>query len=195
MSTAKERLLDAAERLVAERGIEVSSRDIAAAAGQRNNSAVQYHFGSRDALHEAVIRRRQVPLEARRRELLDALAASGRLDDTHSLVDVLVRPMTELLAAGASHYARFLEQVRRHPVLSTPVAIDADWAASQEVMHRLGRDGVRRGQALATTLFALLADAERDGHAPDPDDLVAMLVGLLTAPARNLSGAGAVPGV
>ena len=193
MSTAKERLLDAAERLVAERGIEVSSRDIATAAGQRNNSAVQYHFGSRDALHEAVIRRRQVPLEARRRELLDSLALGDRLDDTHGLVDALVRPMTELLASGPSHYARFLEQVRRHPVLSTAAGID-DWPASQEVMRRLGRPGVRRGQALATTLFALLADAERDGHSPDPDDLVAMLVGLLTAPVRNLSEAGAVPG-
>lgn len=184
MSTAKERLLDAAERLVAERGIEVSSRDIATAAGQRNNSAVQYHFGSRDALHEAVIRRRQVPLEARRRELLDALASDGRLDDTLGLVDALVRPMTELLASGPTHYARFLEQVRRHPVLSTPAGIDG-WPASQEVMRRLGRTGVRRGQALATTLFALLADAERDGHSPDPDDLVAMLVGLLTAPSPS----------
>ena len=126
----------------------------------------------------------QLLLEARRRELLDSLALDDqpgdRLDDTHGLVDALVRPMTELLASGPSHYARFLEQVRRHPVLSTAAGID-DWPASQEVMRRLGRPGVRRGQALATTLFALLADAERDGHSPDPDDLVAMLVGLLTA--------------
>ena len=30
--------------------------------------------------------------------------------------------------------------------------------------------------------------AERDGHSPDPDDLVAMLVGLLTAPVPAPNG-------
>lgn len=37
-------LLDAGERLIAERGVDVPLRDIAAAAGQRNNSAVHYYF-------------------------------------------------------------------------------------------------------------------------------------------------------
>ena len=44
----RERIIVAAERLIAERGIDVPLRDIAVAADQRNNSAVQYHFGSRD---------------------------------------------------------------------------------------------------------------------------------------------------
>ena len=39
-------------------------RDIAVAAGQRNHSAVQYHFGSREDLFEAVLRERMVPLGA-----------------------------------------------------------------------------------------------------------------------------------
>ena len=185
MPSPKDLLLDAAERLVAERGTEVSLRDIAAAAGQRNNSAVQYHFGSREGLHEAVIRRRQVGFERRRRELLDELAAAGEPDDVWGLVGVLVRPMTELLGHGPTHYARFLEQVRTHPVLSSAAGLDEEWPATQEVMRRLGRDRARRGQALATTMFSLLADAERAGVAPDADELVAMLVGLLTAPVRR----------
>ena len=188
MQTAKDQLLDAAERLVAERGAEVSLRDIAAAANQRNNSAVQYHFGSREGLHEAVIRRRQVGLERRRRELLDELAArgdgAGEWDDLTGLVGVLVRPMTELLASGPTHYARFLEQVRTHPVLATGAGLDESWPASQEVIRRLGRHRAHRGRAMATTMFSLLADAERAGVAPDADELVAMLVGLLTAPVR-----------
>lgn len=187
MPTAKDQLLDAAERLVAERGTEVSLRDIAAAAGQRNNSAVQYHFGSREGLHEAVIRRRQAGFERRRRELLDELAARGEGVDLTALVGVLVRPMTELLASGPTHYARFLEQVRTHPVLSTAAGLDESWPASQEVMRRLGRAHARRGRAMATTMFSLLADAERAGVAPDPDELVAMLVGLLTAPVRPVA--------
>lgn len=179
MSTAKNLLLDAAERLVAERGIDASLRDIATAAGQRNNSAVQYHFGTREGLHEAVIRRRQVDLEARRAELLAELDASDRPDEVRGLVDVLVRPMTEFLAAEPTHYARFLEQARAHSMLSTDAGLAQDWAASREIMRRLGG---RRQRALATTMFALLADSERAGVVPDTHELVAMLVGVLTTP-------------
>jgi AcrR family transcriptional regulator len=50
----RRRLLDAAERLVAERGIDgVTVNEITAASGARNKSAVAYHFGSKLALLEA----------------------------------------------------------------------------------------------------------------------------------------------
>src|SRR5699024_12317749 len=55
----KTHMLDIAEQMSAERGLDgVSMRDVASAAGQRNNSAVQYHFGSRDGLIVEVLRRR-----------------------------------------------------------------------------------------------------------------------------------------
>src|SRR4051794_8680724 len=67
-------ILRAAERLFAERGIEhVSLREIGVAAGQRNNSAVQYHFGTREELVRALYEDRLAPLDRRRRELLDRL--------------------------------------------------------------------------------------------------------------------------
>jgi len=48
---AREVLLDTAERLLGEKGIEgASMRQIAAEAGQGNNSVVQYHFGSKTGL-------------------------------------------------------------------------------------------------------------------------------------------------
>ena len=48
---ARQAIVEAAERLFAERGIEaVSLRDVSAAAGQRNHSAAQYHFGDRAQL-------------------------------------------------------------------------------------------------------------------------------------------------
>ena len=56
---ARTQLLLAGERLIAEFGPEVSLRDVAVAAGQRNNSAVHYHFGSRDGLIKAIIGHRQ----------------------------------------------------------------------------------------------------------------------------------------
>ena len=45
----RERLLLTAEKLLGERGINgVSLREITREAGQRNASALHYHFGSRD---------------------------------------------------------------------------------------------------------------------------------------------------
>jgi hypothetical protein len=40
---------------------------------------------------------------------------------------------------------------------------------------------------MATVLFALLADHERDGDSPTPDDVIDMLTGLLTATVRSRS--------
>ena len=56
---AKEAMIEVAEKLIGERGLDnVSMRDVASYAGQRNNSAVQYHFGSRDGLITQILRRR-----------------------------------------------------------------------------------------------------------------------------------------
>jgi AcrR family transcriptional regulator len=53
--STKEQIVLAAEGLFAERGIEgVSLRQIGAAAGNGNNSAVQYHFGTKERLVQAV---------------------------------------------------------------------------------------------------------------------------------------------
>jgi AcrR family transcriptional regulator len=66
----RERILTAAERLFVERGIaSTSMRALADAAGV-NLAAAHYHFGSKEALLDAVIERRAIPLNAARlREL------------------------------------------------------------------------------------------------------------------------------
>lgn len=70
--TTKERLLDAAERLFADRGIaETSLRDITAQA-EANLAAVNYHFGGKDGLLEAVFDQRLRPVNRERLRLLDA---------------------------------------------------------------------------------------------------------------------------
>ncbi|WP_262402118.1 TetR/AcrR family transcriptional regulator [Actinomadura sp. CNU-125] len=54
----REHVLDAAERLIAERGVTgVSLNEINGAAGQRNTAALRYHFGGRDGLVRAIMRR------------------------------------------------------------------------------------------------------------------------------------------
>jgi AcrR family transcriptional regulator len=197
---SRDRLLLAAERLIAERGMDVPLRDVAAAAGQRNNSAVHYYFGSRDGLIQAVIERRQEPLEARRLKLLAEHEAGGHADDVRALLTILIEPMAHLpYEDGATHYARFLEQVRTHPLLSEPVTVGLqNWPGSTIVVTRLGRalahlsPEVRRHriESMATVMFALMADQERRADLagiqlaldfPGIDDILTMLVGLLTA--------------
>jgi AcrR family transcriptional regulator len=69
----KQRILDAAEGLFAERGIGATSlRAVIAAAGV-NLAAVHYHFGSKEALLAAVVQRRIEPLNQQRLELLEGL--------------------------------------------------------------------------------------------------------------------------
>src|SRR6187431_614433 len=93
------RLIETAEELFAERGLQaVSLRDVSAAAGQRNHSAAQYHFGDRHGLVVAVYETRMRVVDDRRRELLDAVAASDQPDDLAALVEATVLPLLELVA-------------------------------------------------------------------------------------------------
>jgi AcrR family transcriptional regulator len=80
------RILDTAERLFAERGIEsVSVRSILASAGV-NVALAHYHFGSREGLITAVLEARVAPLVAEMARGIEEADARGR---DASLEDVL----------------------------------------------------------------------------------------------------------
>lgn len=69
----RDQILDTAERLFAERGIDaVSLRTLTAEAGV-NLASVHYHFGSKEALVTAVFDRRVDPLNQKRLDMLDAV--------------------------------------------------------------------------------------------------------------------------
>src|SRR5438132_11926503 len=69
----KTRILDAAERLFVEHGFEATSlRQLTAAAGV-NLAAVNYHFGSKEELFQAVLTRRLDPMNQERIERLGRL--------------------------------------------------------------------------------------------------------------------------
>jgi len=109
---SKLRLILCAERLFAERGIEaVSLREIAAAAGQGNNNAVQYHFGSRQGLVLALTGYRMAQLDAPRRKMLDAAERSGRLQDVVTLFEIQCLPQVDLVDKRGRHpYAHFMAE-------------------------------------------------------------------------------------
>lgn len=112
------RLLLAAEKLFAERGIEaVSLREINIAAGQKNSGASHYHFGSKDGLIEAIFLYRHAATSARRRELADRIESDGAAADVRRLVEALILPLAEQFTGspGGSRYVRFLQQVHDEP--------------------------------------------------------------------------------
>lgn len=111
---SKAAMIEVAERLISERGLDnVSMRDVATVAGQRNNSAVQYHFGSRDGLIMQILRRRLVALDEERRHRLAEADAQGRGTELDVLVRVLFEPIVDLIRThpDSTHYARFLQRV------------------------------------------------------------------------------------
>ncbi|MEX1210406.1 MAG: helix-turn-helix domain-containing protein [Candidatus Nanopelagicales bacterium] len=171
-ATPRDELMDTAERLIAERGLSVSLREIGAAAGHRNNSSVIYHFGNYDGLIAATLERRMAPLEDRRLTMLADLDRQG----TYSLGDllaVIVEPALEIpYAGGATHYARFVEQVRTHRVISDAVPGAEKCPAMRLTVDRLRRQLAnldrtaqnRRITLMASAMFAMMADYERDGE-------------------------------
>lgn len=110
------RLLDTAEELLDRHGIDgVSVRTVTKAAGHRNSSAVNYHFGTREQLILAVLQRRQVVVEARRAALLAEFDHRGPLS-AHDAVVVAVAPLVELLGdPRGRRYLRLLHQAANHP--------------------------------------------------------------------------------
>jgi AcrR family transcriptional regulator len=199
-----ERVLLAGERLIAEHGVDVSLRDIALAAGQRNNSAVHYYFGGRDALIDAIVERRLADMEKMRLEMLAANEAEGQGEDLRTLVTMLVEPMLAIPPhQGTTHYARFLQVVRNHPAVADPARLSGgDRPAVRIITARLDRCLAalpaqvrrRRLEAMASTMFALLADHERASEQKGTDagadrrigqEIVDMLVGLLAAEATS----------
>ena len=92
-SDVPDALVRAAERLFAERGSDgVSLREINAAAGATNASAIQYHFGGRGGLLKAVLAKHDAGIERRRHALLDEYEARPEAD-VRALAAALVRPL------------------------------------------------------------------------------------------------------
>jgi AcrR family transcriptional regulator len=109
-------LILATEQMVARNGVwGASLRQINEAAGVRNASAVQYHFGSREALFTAVYEHRIPDVEARRLAELAKLEREGRLEDLRALVAATVYGLADQLAPRpeGNYYIRFLERCVR----------------------------------------------------------------------------------
>ncbi|MGG7102246.1 TetR/AcrR family transcriptional regulator [Rhodococcus sp. 24CO] len=107
--STKQKLLEVAEELFATKGIEATLvGDIVSGAGQRNPSALRYHFGSREGILQAIREKYLVQLEARR----TAMLARWQGDATpRACVELIVVPLGEMLTGEAGRrYLRILGQ-------------------------------------------------------------------------------------
>lgn len=98
----KTRILDTAERLFAGKGFHSTSlRDITQDA-EANLAAVNYHFGSKDALFEEVFKRRFLPINRIRRDQLETIRANAKRKNARPAV-------REVLQAFIDPVLRFRE--------------------------------------------------------------------------------------
>jgi len=105
----KKRILDTAEQLFAEQGFaKTPLRKLTQMAGV-NQAAVNYHFGSKDKLIEAVFARRLSVLNQQRLQRLAAVKAQGAT--LEGVLRAFIAPTLELSAdhsAGGARFAKLL---------------------------------------------------------------------------------------
>ncbi len=198
-SPTRDRLLDAAEDLVARHGPDaVSTRQILAAAGAGNMAAIQYHFGTKEGLLAAVVARVLEPLERDRAAELAALdATAGSL---HDQCLAYVRPMVRLRTGehgprAAGVMGRVLgtsrDQLERIGVTTdeTDAAFAARFARHMPAMSD-GERHLRLQSALAVVVFYALGYTEHPGHGPAGAEetaasLATVVAAVLAAPAAS----------
>jgi AcrR family transcriptional regulator len=194
--STKEQIVLTAERLLAERGLEgVSLRQISAEAGCGNNTAVQYHFGSKDQLIQAVFEYRQPRLHERRRILI----AQHRPQDLRSWCECFLLPIMEQGEQKGSHYCSFVAMLVAHGRLEMFDRVREEFRApSRAFREQIGSllpglpESLRMHRITYVLTFSVHAAADRERaranglkvlpFAVHVSDLIDGLVGFLGAP-------------
>jgi AcrR family transcriptional regulator len=133
----KTRILDAAETLFISGGFEsLSMRQITSAAGV-NLAAVNYHFGSKDALIQAVLSRQLDPLNEQRVAMLDKFEREqgDRLTCEHVLAAMFL-PAVRMFKGDSAQSGRYLQFLGR--AYTDPSAVVRDFI-NTHYLQTLGR--------------------------------------------------------
>ena len=197
-------MLDVAERLYGSEGVaNVSLRQIRIESGQRNDGAVQYHFGDRDGIIRGLSNRHLPRIQAIARRRLDEVGARPSM---RQLTDVLVRPWAEYttLGPGERAWIKIVAELGSDPQLSfdtvrehTIPEMDAVGFALFDAVSKKLKPELAGERVWAVSKFAIqnsadrarMVDASRGARPLMPDDifvtnLVDMAYGALRAPSR-----------
>jgi len=104
INSTRERILTSAEELFAQSGIAATSMRAITAMARVNLAAVNYHFGSKEALIEAVYERRLEPLNKARLRNLKALQKQygDERIPVEEVIEAFVMPLVEISDTGDS---------------------------------------------------------------------------------------------
>ncbi len=179
-------------------------REINQHAGQRNSSALHYHFGSRDGLLDTILQLHREPIEERRIAMLDTCDAAGRSGDLRAVVATIIVPFAdELVTESGRDYLCILPQVtgrRSLPGGRLPDSFGPDGIRrSLRYAHRClpGLTPTMREERLAVMIDFMTYAISRRAHDIEtgatfrlPDErfvanVVDMAVGALVAPAEG----------
>ncbi|MCK5505804.1 MAG: TetR family transcriptional regulator [Thermodesulfovibrionia bacterium] len=117
----KKKILDAAEHLFAQKGFRSTSMRAITSRAKVNLAAVNYHFGSKGALLDAVIKRRILPLNRVRRERLEHVRTSakskGRKPDVRAVFHAFIEPIIFFRETepGAKNFITFISRSLSDP--------------------------------------------------------------------------------
>lgn len=110
VETSREKLIQSAERLFAERGFDgVSVRDIANDA-KVNSALIGYYFQNKEGLLAEVYTRHCEPLKRDRVRLLAGFTANGKLANLEQILEAFIRP--SLQAVQGSEQGRSFSRLR-----------------------------------------------------------------------------------
>ena len=131
------RILDAAEELFMQHGFEGTSMRLLTAKAGVNLAAVNYHFGSKDALIEALFRRRLDPMNAARLSALEKLEAeaAGRPLAAEAIIRAFVGESLRMIEDnrnGGRNFIRLLGRTYTEPAKSIRALIGQMYAPTIE---------------------------------------------------------------
>lgn len=113
----KQKIIDTAERLFSEKGIDGTTLfDINKSANQANRNALQYHFQNKQGLLEAVLDKHGLKIMDLRKARLETLQAQNTFS-LHDIMDALVQPLMETIADldGGAAYINISVQLMVNP--------------------------------------------------------------------------------
>ena len=202
----RNRILDAAELLYGDRGVDgVSLREIRLAAGQRNSSALQYHFGDASGLLRALAARHMPRIGELHDRLRADLLPAGSHPEPDVLLELMIRPWADYISHGpqARAWIRIAAETSARPEREWHEYVDhAPGGIVQTGAALLGQLEAPLGPRLALDRMTrvnlaalhLCADRARQAggsqlvllaHEDWVDDLVVTSVAALLAPARG----------
>jgi AcrR family transcriptional regulator len=172
----RSRILDAAEELFMAHGFEATTMRMITATAHANLAAVNYHFGSKEALVEEVFRRRLGVLNSRLIAVLDRLEAEvgDGVVRPHQIVEAFFGEALRMAADcehGGSVFMRLLGRTLTEP--------------NEFVRGFLVREYAQAVSRYKTALFKALPDVPRD-------EIVWRLHFMLGATSHAISGSDAL---